>query len=103
MTEAEIQRDCIKLLTRTGFLVIRVNSGRSGNVVWVSWYNSDGLRRPKGVSDLLCFKDGRILAIECKVPGEEPRPDQRDFLQAAEKHGVEVLIIDDAKDLENYI
>ena len=103
MTEAEIQKQCIELLTGTGFLVIRANSGRSGNIVWVSWYNSDGLRRPKGVSDLLCFKDGRILAIECKAPGEEPKPDQYDFLRAAEKHGVEVLIIDDVKDLENYI
>jgi Holliday junction resolvase len=103
MTEAEIQRQCIELLTRTGWLVVRVNSGRTRNIPWARWYNSEGLCRPKGVSDLLCIKDGRFLAIEVKAPGETISPFQREFLQAAENHGAEVLIIDDVKDLESYL
>jgi len=102
MTEAEIQKACIELLCWAGWLVIRCNSGRTKNLPWVSWYDRSGKRHPKGVSDLLAIK-GRILAIECKAPGEELRPDQRDFLREAMEHGAMPLVIEDVKDLESYL
>lgn|SRR5487761_1771350 len=43
--------------------------------------------RIKGVADLLGIWKGRPLAIEVKVPGKYPTPDQKAFLLAWEDHG----------------
>jgi hypothetical protein len=43
------------------------------------------------------------MAIECKVPGEDLRPDQRDFLREAMEHGATPLVVEDVKELESYL
>jgi Holliday junction resolvase len=103
MTESEIQRNCIELLTRTGWLVIRLNGGRSGTILWSRWYDDEGVCHQKGISDILAVKDSRLLALEIKRPGGKLSVDQRTFLSCAMQHGATPLVVEDVKDLESYL
>ena len=103
MTEAEIQRQCIELLTRTGWLVIRLNGGRSGTILWSRWYDDTGVCHQKGISDILAVKNSRLLALEIKRPGGKLSIEQREFLTCAMQHGAMPLVVEDVKDLESYL
>lgn len=87
MTEHELQSQIIEYLVKLGWLVIRVNSGRKGNVAFVSWYTADG-RRTKGVPDLIAVKDGTAIFVEAKWMGGHTRPEQVEFAEALDKHGM---------------
>jgi Holliday junction resolvase len=103
MTEAEIQRQCIELFTRTGWLVIRLNGGRSGTILWSRWYDSEGVCHQKGISDILAVKDSRLLALEVKRPGGKLSVEQKAFLTCAMEHGATPLVVEDVKELESYL
>ena len=65
-------------LSEAGHFVMRTNSG--------VYYDSQGSRVTigfPGLSDLVgCRSDGKFFAIEVKLPGEKPRQNQQDFLDA---------------------
>jgi len=103
MAEAEIQKQCIELLTRTGWLVIRLNGGRSGTILWSRWYDGDGVCHQKGISDILAVKDSRLLALEVKRPGGKLSVEQQAFLICAMQHGATPLVVEDVKELESYL
>ncbi len=42
---------------------------------------------PAGSSDLIGICNGRFVAIEVKLPGQKPRPDQVQFLEHVKKMG----------------
>ena len=42
---------------------------------------------PAGSSDLIGICNGRFVAIEVKLPGQKPRPDQANFLEHVKKMG----------------
>ena len=82
--ETNIVQDIRLALSKEGCLIWRNNTGaledKRGR--WVHF----GLC--KGSSDLIgIMPDGRFLAIEGKAPGEQPRADQLDFLNAIKAKG----------------
>ena len=103
MTEAEIQRQCIELLTRTGWLVIRLNGGRSGTILWSRWYDGEGVCHQKGISDILAVKNSRLLALEIKRPGGKLSVEQREFLTCAMQHGATPLVVEDVEELKEWL
>jgi hypothetical protein len=53
----------------------------------------------KGISDIIgCTPQGKFLAIEVKMPGKKPSPEQIEFLSRVERHhgiGVVAYSLDD--------
>ncbi len=52
---------------------------------WKQWQGP--MSEPKGVSDILGCFEGKLLAIEVKVPGREPSPDQLQFIDGVNHYG----------------
>lgn len=121
MSEHDIQSQIIDYLRAEGFLVIRINSGRKANIPFCYWYEPEAAlpeagtavsvnayrqftdsqnRNTRGVSDLLAFKPGMVLAPEIKRPGGKLRDDQKRFLQAARQAGVTTIIADSLDDFK---
>jgi hypothetical protein len=76
--EADIQAAVLKAARKHPAIgrVFRVNSG-----TFKSFAGSIVQGAPKGTPDLIGFMaDGRFLAVEIKVPGEFPTPEQRAFI-----------------------
>lgn len=81
--EAEIQSLIVEYLEAHRFVVIRVNSGlvkRGKHFIKLA---------KKGTADIVAIlpPTGRVLAVECKKPGEEPRKDQLAFLESVRRVG----------------
>lgn len=85
--EGALQTKIIELLTRAGWLVIRINSGGSGNRQACRWYAGEPKARTRGVFDLVAIKDGKTLFFDPKAT-RKPSPEQLDFQQEAAARGV---------------
>jgi Holliday junction resolvase len=89
--EGKILSEIFEYLKMTGWLVLRINSGSSQpSVHFYHWaFQEYDKKLTTGVSDLIAGKDGKTLAIECKAPGKNVKPDstQAVFLFEAHKHG----------------
>lgn len=76
-------RKIMVALSEDGHFVMRTNAG--------TFYDAQGNRVAigfPGLSDLTgCTSDGRFFAIEIKLPGEKPRQNQQEFLDAMRKKG----------------
>lgn len=81
--ETVLMRKIMVALSESGHFVMRTNAG--------VFYNANGDRVTigfPGLSDLVgCTSMGRFFAIEIKLPGEHPRPDQQKFLEAMRNSG----------------
>lgn len=81
--ETVLMRKIMVALSKSGHFVMRTNAG--------VFYNANGDRVRigfPGLSDLVgCTSGGRFFAIEVKLPGEHPRPDQQKFLDAMRNAG----------------
>lgn len=82
-SETIVMRKIMVALSEAGHFVMRTNAG--------VFYNANGERVKigfPGLSDLVgCTSEGRFFAIEVKLPGEHPRPDQKKFLEAMRNSG----------------
>ena len=81
--ETLLMRKIIVALSEKGCFVLRSNAGvyfdSNGNRVTVGF---------PGLSDLIgCTPNGRFFALEIKMPGEKPRQNQLDFIEAMKKSG----------------
>ena len=58
-----------------------------------------------GVPDFICCFHGMFLGVETKAPGkrEQTTPNQDRVLREIVEHGGYTLVVDDAKQLEDYI
>jgi len=58
-----------------------------------------------GVPDFICCFHGIFLGVETKAPGkrEQTTPNQDRVLREIVEHGGYTLVVDDAKQLEDYI
>ena len=76
-------RKIMVALSEKGCFVLRTNAG--------VYYDNNGNRITigfPGLSDLVgCTADGRFFALEVKVPGQKPRKNQIDFLNAMRRNG----------------
>jgi hypothetical protein len=52
---------------------------------WKQWQGP--MSQPKGVSDILGCYEGKLLAIEVKVPGKHPSREQIAFIHAVQDAG----------------
>lgn len=69
--KSEVQDLIFEYLVRRGWLVIRINGGRRGNLPFYFWQCLGTIMRFAGVSDLIgCTDTGRFFAVECKAPGK---------------------------------
>jgi len=62
---------------------------------WACKFVSPGLR---SVPDDVFIRDGRVLWVEFKRPGEEPRAQQAKRTREMREHGAEVYVIDNLAD-----
>lgn len=81
--ETALMRRIMVALSEHGCFVLRSNAGvyfdNQGNRVTIGF---------PGLSDLIgCTPTGVFFALEIKVPGEKPRPNQLQFLEAMRGYG----------------
>ena len=58
-----------------------------------------------GIPDFICCFHGIFLGVETKAPGkrEQTTPNQDRVLREIKEHGGYTVVVDDAKQLEDYI
>lgn len=83
MKESNIQQACRMEASRLGAIVWRNNVGKLQDKQgrWVTY----GLC--VGSSDLIGIFKGRFLALEVKMHGKKPTPEQENFLRAVRENG----------------
>ena len=82
LLEKDIQRQIIQYLELKKYLVIKIN-----NVGIMKPNGSFIPPRQKGVSDLICCKNGRFIAIEVKSDSGILSAYQKAFLDEVERRG----------------
>lgn len=93
----EIQQPIIRRLVERGWLVLRVNGGRRGNVSFYHWWFKWGHSNTSGVSDILALiPTGRLVAIETKLPSEKRTVEQICFQNEVARRGGLVAVVDSA-------
>lgn len=91
-SESDTQKQVIELLIKSGWLVIRVNSGRrSGKIRFYIIVNSG---KSDGLTDLIAFKNGKHIFIEMKKHGKKQTDCQIEFSELAKQHGEVVYCFD---------
>jgi len=92
MIESEIQKQIIKYLELQGYLVFRMNAGKTRYNVRLA---------PPGTPDLLCIMDnGKSLWIEVKQPGKKPTPVQVEFHKKLIASGHRVIVACSVEDIK---
>ena len=91
MSENNLKAAIIDLIRFHGGLAIRVNSGairRPGAVYYFAkWYVLGDDEQTAGVSDILAVLNGVAIAVETKLPGNQPTEAQRLFLEEWQERG----------------
>lgn len=78
MTEHDIQNAIRLKLSELGYAVFRINSGKV-RMADGRWFDT-GV--PKGFSDLIACKDGKIYFLEVKTETGKASPEQLNFISA---------------------
>lgn len=94
MREQELQNNIRVELSRLGFVVFRMNVG--------SFYTKDGRyipsSLPKGFSDLVAIKDGKICFVEVKVGKNKASPEQLNFIEQMKLKGCKAGVVYSVED-----
>ena len=56
-----------------------------------------------GVPDRICIMSGRIVFVELKAPGRQPRPIQHRRMKQLKEHGMTVLVVDSLAGVEEVL
>lgn len=83
MTEHNFQNKVRLELSKLGFITFRTNVGRVKTAD--GRYFDTGL--PKGFSDLIALKEGKIYFIELKVGKNKPSKEQLNFIEQMKTNG----------------
>jgi hypothetical protein len=91
VSETDVVRGCLDLLALRGILAWRNNTTGVYDPSRRVFRKFSGR---KGVSDILAvLPGGRFLAVECKMPGKKPSPEQQSFLdEVTEQGGVGIWV-----------
>ena len=81
MTEHDIQNSIRMKLSELGFCVFRINDGRFKTEDG-RWFDT-GL--PKGFSDLMAVKNGKVYFVEVKTETGKASPEQLNFIEQMKK------------------
>lgn len=102
--EADIVRDCLEMLRSRGIYAWRQNGGGKTEKDAGGRKHFVRFAAVPGISDIIgLLPGGRLLAIECKRPGETPTEHQHAFLSAIRRRGGLALLITDARDLSDFL
>lgn len=100
-SETALVKACLDYLRLRGIMAWRTNSG-------AMTVESKGKKRfvrfngAQGCSDVLgILPGGMFLAVECKMPGKNPTPLQRAFLDAVVRAGGASFVIHDLGELQD--
>ena len=75
----------------------------AGYLGWACHWTHRSDRSPKGWPDLVCWRDGRLVAMELKVGRRQATPEQAAWLERlAAVPGVEAMLVRDT-DLDRVI
>ena len=104
LTEKQLVYVIIEYLRLSGHFVWRNNSG----YMFADYTDKSGTTRKRGIkigmkgsSDIIgVHKDGRFIAIECKIGKNKTTPAQDYFLEEIKRHGGIALIAYDLDDVE---
>jgi Holliday junction resolvase len=94
-SERDVQRACIDLLRIKGWACYRINNGAVYNAKSGAWV----YHGTPGVCDLIAFKQGKALYIECKSSTGKPTADQLKFLALADGSKAQAVVIKDISEL----
>lgn len=95
MTESTTQKQIISALKLSGFLIFRMNAGRTTHNVHLS---------PPGTPDLLTVSPrGETIWIEVKGPKGKLRPAQETMIADLEKRGHRVIVARNVADVATLI
>jgi len=99
-TETDLVRGCLALLKLRGYMAWRNNTG-----AYAATYK--GKRRfirygAPGSPDILAIEPphGRLLAIECKLPGRKTTAAQKEFLARVGQAGGRAFVVHSIEELE---
>lgn len=97
MSETDLVKAVIELITLKGGVAVRVNAGM--RVI----EEADGSTRvfkgaAKGTADVLALFRGRFLAVECKMGNNQASEDQLSFLDTVYQSGGMAMILRDSID-----
>ena len=106
LTENKIVTACLEYLHYRGHFVWRNNTG----AVSRAYITKKGVHKTsfwragiKGSSDIVGIaKDGKMIAVECKMPGKHATRAQKDFLGKVETRGGYAIVARSILDLEEY-
>lgn len=100
--EAQILKDVESWLSLHHFWFMRCNNsaGKAQSGMFMRSFTCNG-HPVKGVSDIYAIKDGVTFWIECKRPiGGVLSVDQRNFLDAMNRHGAVGIVVNSIESLE---
>lgn len=100
--ESQILKDVESWLSLHHFWHMRCNNsaGKAQSGMFMRSFTCNG-HPVKGVSDIYAIKDGVTLWIECKRPvGGVLSVDQRNFLDAMNRHGAVGIVVNSIESLE---
>lgn len=97
--ETDLVKQCLDLLALRGVFAWRQNQGAvsgeyKGKRRFIRFAGADGISDIIGV-----LPGGKMLAVECKMPGNKPTPEQLDFMQKVRHQGGIAVVIYDAQEL----
>ena len=104
LSESQIQSQIVKYLQLKGYIVIRINSGAStidDRYFKAYTLNYKGLHTctSSGLFDLMAFKDGVTLCIECKTSKGRVSDKQQGIHDIFIKENFNVIIARDLQDV----
>ena len=70
---------------------------------WLTYKIHGSAYQEPGIPDLLCFRDGRALAIEAKLPGNKPTAVQARQHKRLMAAGVPVWVVYSVEDLQSLL
>ena len=98
--ETHLVRACLDYLRLRGVYCWRQNSGAAVFGQGKARRFVRMTRGVQGVSDILgILPGGRFVAVEAKMPGNRPTPDQAAFLDAVRAQGGVALVVTDVAEL----
>lgn len=103
-SESQIQAEIVNYMIDKNFLTIRINSlcTRINNRFLRSYYIQNN-GKSTDLPDLLCLKNSKGYLIECKSAKGKLSDGQKQFIELAAKHGIEVITARSVSDVENYL
>lgn len=99
MAEHEIQNSIRLALSDLGYVTFRVNVGKV-KMADGRWFDT-GL--PKGFSDLIAIKDGKIAFLEVKTETGKPTQEQVNFIKQMRSRGCVAGIVRSVGDAVNLL